>query len=508
MGFAIKGLMTATHTAALLQQAVALHQQGALEQAQELYRHVLAIDPVQFDALHLSGVIARQLGDPARAIALIAQAISISPAQAAAHCNLGSALQACDRSDEALASYDRAIALQPDYALAHSNRGNALRSLGRIDEALRSYELAIAIRPDYSEAHNNRAIALQDMGRHEDALLSAEHALSTRPNYADALGARGNALHSLQRYDEALRSYDLALAARPDWPEAHCWRGSTLQRLKQFDAALQSYERAIALRPHYPLAHQYRGNSLRALMRSDDAIAAYRQALAQGGDAEQIAYALAALGVGSAPAAAPAEYVKTLFDQYADHFDQHLLEVLAYRMPALLDAAIRRNVAARDLNTLDLGCGTGLCAPYLRQYSRSLTGVDLSAKMLAKAGERGLYDDLHCAELVEFLSGRSDACDLIVAADVFVYIGDLAPVFAAARRALRPAGSFCYSVEAGDGNGYTLRASNRYAHSLAYLRQLANANGFEIIEAEAQAGRQENGGDITAYAVLMRSLTQ
>src|SRR5471032_1350451 len=450
--------MTGPHTgaaAALLQQAVALHQRGQLDAAQALYRQVLTLDPRQFDALHLSGVIAQQQGRAQQAVELIAQAIAVAPSQPAPHCNLGAALQDLDLTQEALASYERAIALHPDYALAYCNRGNALRKLGRADEALRSYQRALLLRPGYPEAACHRAIVLNDAGR----------------------------------------------------AEAHCWRATAMQRLDYHDDALAGYDRAIALRPRYPLAHQYRGNALRSLGRDADAIAAYREALAQGADAQHITYVLAAFGDADMPTGAPDDYVKTLFDNYADHFDRHLLDTLAYRTPALLDAAIRRHVAGDALDTLDLGCGTGLFAPYLREYSRTLDGVDLSPKMLDKARRRGVYDQLACAELGAFLAAQNGRYDLIVAADVFVYIGDLAPVFAQVHRVLRPHGGFCFSVEASqDEEEVALGSSRRYAHSLPYLRRLADAHGFELLEAERQAGRRENDVDVMSYAVYLRRL--
>ncbi|WP_296001770.1 tetratricopeptide repeat protein [Rugamonas sp.] len=504
-----------TDTAALLQQAVALHQQGQLDAALALYQQVLARDTRQFDALHLSGVIARQHGQPQRAADLIARAIAVDPRQAAAHCNLGAALQDLGRTPQALASYERAVELHPGYALAYCNRGNALRQLDRRDEALRSYDRALLLRPRYPEAACHRAMLLNDSGLAAEALASADLALADQPNYVAALCARANALQGLQRFREAVESYDRALALDGDNAEAHCWRGTAMGRLHYYDDALHSYERAIALRPHYPLAHQYRGNTLRDLARADDAIAAYRLALAQGADAAQIAYALAALGAADAPAAAPSAYVASLFDRYADHFDQHLVQDLDYRMPALLDAAIRRHLGGDALDVLDLGCGTGLFAPYLRRYARTLTGVDLSRKMLDKAGQRGLYDELHCAELGQFLAGRVERHDLIVAADVFVYIGDLAPVFAQVAPALRPRGGFCFSVEASDGDGgkgsaaaadIVLGPSRRYAHSLPYLRRLAAAHGFELLEAQPQTGRREDGAAVPSYAVYLRSL--
>jgi predicted TPR repeat methyltransferase len=492
--------------ASLLNEALGFHQKGQLQAAQALYREVLELQPRQFDALHLLGVIARQLGQAELAVSLILDAIRINAMQATAHCNLGAALQDTGRTQDALASYDRALQLDANYALAFSNRGNALRKLGRLDEALRSYDRALEIRPIYPEASCNRAIVLHDLGRAGEALASADQALAGRGNYAEALCVRGNALYSLGRFAEAVESHERALSLNGDSVEANIGRGIALQKLEHFDEALQSYDRAIALRPDYPTAHQYRGNTLRSLERTDDAIAAYRKALALGGDTDQISFALAALGVGDAPERSPQGYVKALFDQYAGHFDQHLTEVLDYQTPAVLGAALGRVLANERSEILDLGCGTGQCAPFLRPYSRNLTGVDLSEKMLDKARERGLYDHLECRDISEFLAHKVDEFDLIVAADVFVYFGDLAPMFSQVHSALRPNGYFCFSTEVSESADFALTSTNRFAHSLPYLRRLAGTAGFALTEAEPAPLRTENGVQVMGHAVVMRSL--
>jgi predicted TPR repeat methyltransferase len=493
----------------LLQEAVQLHQRGKLDAARALYRQVLEAAPRQFDALHLLGVVARQQGQAQQAVDLILQALEVEPAHAGAYCNLGAALQDLGRSQDALASYDRAVALDGHYALAYCNRGNALRKLGRLAEALASYERALAIRSPYPEASCNRAMLLNDLGQGAAALASAEQALAARPAYADAWCARGNALQGLGRCAEALESYDRALALQPASAEIHCARGTALKRLDEPEAALCSYGRAIELRPGYATAHQYRANVLRALGRREEAIAAYRRALELGGDAGQIGFALAALGAAEAPPASPPAYVKELFDQYAGHFERHLVEVLEYRTPALLGAALQRTLAPSNADTLDLGCGTGLFGPWLRAMSRTLAGVDLSPRMLDKARERGLYDSLECADIVDYLAGGpAHAWDLVAAADVFVYFGDLAGVFAQVRRALRPGGGFCFSVEAWEEDAqldYTLLASNRYAHSLDYLRRVAEATGFELVDLTRERLRNEKDGQVMGYLVVLRS---
>ena len=499
--------MTVEDASDLLGQAVRLHQQGRLEQAQALYRRVLDLDPRQFDALHLLGVIERQRGHPGRAVELIEEALRIDPQQARAHCNLGAALQDLGRTDAALAGYEAALRLDPGYALAWDNRGNTLRRLGRLADALDSYERALGIAPALSDAWCHRAIALHDLGRHADAAASAEQALATRPAYADAFVALGHALQALDRHADSVDAYDSALALAPQ-ADTWCARGAALKKSGDLAAALHSYERALAVRPDYALAEHYRANTLRGLGQRDAAVASYRRALDLGADADEIRFSLAALGEAEQPDAAPADYVKHLFDQYAGRFDRHLVDVLGYRTPALLDALLRPHLAALPLDAaLDLGCGTGLCATFLRPLARHVTGVDLSRRMLDKAAALGLYDDLACADIVDWLAERPASCDLAVAADVLVYLGDLAPLFARVRRALRAGGLFALSCEAldEDDRGYALQPSNRFAHALGYVQTTARAAGFDVVAAEQAVLREDHGRAIAGHLVLLRA---
>lgn len=497
--------MEEAQTAALLKEAVAAHQGGRLSEAQTGYKQVLALAPRQFDALHLLGVLKRQQGDAAQAVELITAALAVKPAQAAAHCNLGAALQDLGRSDEALASYDRALQLNPGYALAWSNRGNALRKLGRLPEAVDSYERALNLRPSYPEAWCNRAIALLDQGQPEAALDSAERALHQKRPYPEAATVRANALFQLRAFEAALQGYDEAIDANARVAEAHAGRGLTLLKLARPREALAGFEAALALRPAHWQTQQQRAGALLALGRRGEAIAAYEQARALAPDPGEIDFVLAALGVGAAPKQAPAAYVKALFDQYAGHFDQHLTGVLGYRTPGLIAAALARQVTGTALSTVDLGCGTGLCAPFLRPLSRRLAGVDLSERMLAQARADGLYDELACADIGDYLAAQPQAFDLVVAADVLVYFGDLDTLFGQVRAALRAGGSFCFSTEALDEGGFALLPSNRYAHSLAYLERLAAKHAFAVLEAAGATVRSEHGAEVRGYLLVLRA---
>ena len=490
----------------ILQQAVVLQQQGRFAQAESLYLQVLQVQPDNFDAMHLLGVLARQTARPELALDLIGRAIRINPQQAAAYCNAGAALQDLGRTEEALASYEKALELKPDYALALNNRGNALSKLLRHDESLASYQQAIAVKPDYAEAHHNHGTALHKLHRYEAALLSYRRALQLSPGFVDALNSQGIALHALRDFEAAMASYERVLQIRPDHADAWCNRGMALQKLQRFEQAVDSYEQALGINSQFVNAHLYRANSLRSLGRVDEAIAAYARARELGADPEQINYALAALGVLAAPAAAPAAYVKELFDQYAGHFDRHLLQDLHYRTPALLVELVKPLAPAGALDIVDLGCGTGLCGPLLKPMSRTLIGVDISPNMLEQASQKNTYDNLVCAEITDFLVQGRDCYDVVLAADVFVYIGDLAGIFAAARQALRAGGIFGFSVEASGHEDVVLQASRRFAHSAGYLQRMAQEYGFAVGEMKSCVLRRDKGIALDGYLVVMHRL--
>ncbi|MFU8763376.1 MAG: tetratricopeptide repeat protein [Haliea sp.] len=201
----------------IYKQAVRLHQEGHLQQAQTLYRQVLAAHPRHFDSLHLLGVIALQTGNPELGIELIREAIRLDSKVAAAHFNLGTALLQSRQAEQALASFDRALSLQPDHVSALNNRANVLLELNRPAAALASYDRALALKPGSAEGWYNRGNALLDMGRAEEALASFQRALALNPSYAEAWHNAGRAQSDLNQLEEVAICYTKALALRPDY---------------------------------------------------------------------------------------------------------------------------------------------------------------------------------------------------------------------------------------------------------------------------------------------------
>jgi predicted O-linked N-acetylglucosamine transferase (SPINDLY family) len=239
----------AARSAARFARALPLHQAGRLEDAETIYRDILADDPAHFDARHMLGVVHLQRGEHIAALRNIDAALKTNPAAAAAHNNRGTALASLGRLDEAAGCYERAVALAPDYLDALINLGNTRKDLGRLDEALASYDRALAISPRHALALVKRGNVLHAMQRHDEAIASYDRALASAPDLDEAWHNRGAALARAGRPADAVASYDRALALRPDDAETLRHRGMTLADLRRFDEALASYQRAMELDP-------------------------------------------------------------------------------------------------------------------------------------------------------------------------------------------------------------------------------------------------------------------
>jgi protein O-GlcNAc transferase len=264
----------------VFQNALAMHQRGQLAEAERGYREILKLDPGDFDAVHLLGVIFVQRGQFAEGERLIAQALAIDPNEPNALINRGIALAELQRFEEAIASFDKAIALKPDYAEAFGGRGNALKALKRHDEALASYDRAISLKAGYAEAFSNRGNALQELKRFDDALASYDRAIALKPDFAEAFSNRGVCLEKLKRFNDALASYDKAIWLKSDHADAFLNRGNTLCELNRFDEALASYDTAIGLAPSDPETFNSRGALFERLKLFEQALGSYEQALA------------------------------------------------------------------------------------------------------------------------------------------------------------------------------------------------------------------------------------
>lgn len=501
-----------------LQAALAHHQAGRLPQADVIYRQILQAEPNHPDALHFSGLIAHQTGKDEIAIELIRKALSFRPDDTDAHYNLGIVFHEHGKLGDAAASYRSALALTPDYADAHNNLGNVLKDQGKLDEAVASYRKALAFNPDYVDTHNNLGNIFQEQDKLDDAIASYRMALTLKPDYADAHNNLGNVLQEQGRLDEAVASYRRALVLRPDYVDAHYNLGNVLQKQGKLDEAVTSYRKVLAFKPDYAEAHKNLGNVFQEQGHLDKAVESYHQTVRLDPKNESAEHLIAAL-TAKTPERAPSQYIEKLFDGYANKFDTHLVQDLEYKIPSELVALLKQatELPDREWGVLDLGCGTGLVGLEISPHARQLVGVDLSNKMLARAHARNVYHRLVHSDLLPMMRGEeASSYDVVVAADVFVYLGMLDEIVAEAKRLLRVGGYFMFSVEALDAlpSGiidpedkpeYKLNQSGRYAHSASYLKRLAFANGFSSLSMVSTPVRLEDGLPIPAWAAVWES---
>ncbi|MBF9195755.1 methyltransferase domain-containing protein [Microvirga sp. BT290] len=280
---------------------------------------------------------------------------------------------------------------------------------------------------------------------------------------------------------------------------------------RDFEAAADLARQVLELAPDFAAAHAMLGRALAELGAREEAVGALRQTLVlEPVDELGVRLDLARLGALAPGEAITDGYVRALFDDYAPKFDQHLTQSLHYRGPALIADALRRACSKQTLDyrfglALDLGCGTGLMAQALEGLCSSIEGVDLSPGMLEKAGKTKLYDALHEGELVSFLSSCASAeADLVVAADVFVYMAALDAAFREAHRVLQREGLFAFTVQAHEREGFILGEDARYAHSETYLRELAETAGFTVVIFERVSTREDRGVPVPGFLCVLQ----
>ena len=324
----------------------------------------------------------------------------------------------------------------------------------------------------------NLGITLFHLRRWEAAIPVLRQATTADPSLAEAWACLGLANEARGQWQAAAEALEKALALSPQHVRLWLSLGQVSLRLGNVEDALRAFDRALQEDPGCAPAWSERGSLMRELHRFEEAASCFERALALGGDPELNGFYLASVRDGDAPTTPPRRYVEGLFDDYAADFQSHVVEELGYRgfevlLKPLLDTGKRYG------HVLDLGCGTGLCGSLIAPRADTIDGVDVSGAMLEQARKLGVYRELVHADLGEFLAATALRPDLILAADVFIYVGDLAAVFRSARRILEPGGCLAFTVElAKKGHDIQLLPSLRYAHSEAYVRRLADEARF------------------------------
>jgi predicted TPR repeat methyltransferase len=365
---------------------------------------------------------------------------------------LGVASHQLGDSGKGLEYVRRSLEVAPDHPDALNNLGNIYRECGQLEEARDAYRRALEIAPAHADTLVNLAITLRSLGDPATALEKVKQAINIAPEHVSAHHNLGNILHDLKEYELALTAYNNAIELNPS----------------DEDESTKAIAKIL-----------YRHD------RQEEAIAMLQRFLAKKPNDEVATHMLAAFSGDKIPRRAPDQYVRQIFDKYSTTFDESLAR-MDYKAPQLVGARVSDQLSgsADRYRVLDIGCGTGLCGPLIRTIADTLTGVDLSPKMLNMAEKLGVYDRLDEAELTTYMNTKAECFDVITCVDTFCYFGALSDAFAAAFRALRPHGWLFFTVEQHSveecSHGHRLQYHGRYSHTREYLRDTLTASGFEL----------------------------
>jgi predicted TPR repeat methyltransferase len=449
---------------------------------------------------------------PADAIALLERAAQLADAPGNTKGLLAEALLETGRIEQALDAADQAIALAPSDAPLLMLRSRIQRALKNSTRALDDAAAAVMVAPGGVETRRWFADCLSEISRHDEAIFLLGQLLEERPEDPQRAAWLGLALLRGDRYEaaEELLGHVAERGAET--------RGIRLLRV-QFAIQHGQPQRAVELAqdalwnrgPDSPL-YAALGHAQLLLGQRGEAALAYAEASRLAPADGYLAHIAAALSGGGGGARAGDDYVRQLFDRYAARFETSLLG-LGYRVPGLVLRVLEElepRIAAGESglgDVLDLGCGTGLAGIMLRDAaSGQLVGVDLSASMIEAARSKGLYDELHVAEVGAYLAQEERGYSCIVAADVFCYFGAIGETVAACGRHLLPGGRLIFTVESGAcSGGWELAQSMRYRHSEAYIRQVLAEAGLVPEVFRQEVLRHERGEPVDGLLVVGRT---
>ena len=422
--------------------------------------------------LKLLGGIYHGLQQYDKAISTFKRALKINKNDFQALTNTASSLKESQQLEQAEIYYKQSLAIQPNQPDALTNYGLLMQVNAKLDEAIMLHQKALQLAPEHNAALYNLAYAFNEKGENETSLQIYKKVIASTPYHVRALCDIAHVLGKLKRPEEALPYLQRAIEIAPDDEHAHLNFGVIHKMMNNFELAEKSFNEVIKINTNNQTAKYYL-----AIINGDNSIRS-----------------------------SPDEYVQELFDGYAETFDEQLVGQLKYKTPELISDMVKKHIdTGKQYKVLDLGCGTGLAGIYLDDISDYMTGIDLSSKMIKKAGDRNIYDELVVSGIDQYFETHDYRPDIVVSADVFVYIGDISGIFKEVAAALQDNGMFVFSTEdSQEAKDFSLKDSGRFAHNENYIRKLADENYFKFIENQKTILRYDVGEPIHGQVYLLK----
>jgi len=527
-----------------------LVQSGQFKKAEKLYPRIKKQKIQDADLWRLFAGIHSKRENLSELVYCCKKILKINPDDFQTAFNLGATLQNMNHIDEAIKQYEDCITINPDYPNTYANcahlyylAGNPEKSVTYFHKALENldshelrmqYAQALAASGDYENALQQLKYVYENNTENNKALFLIAQCYYETRNYNEsekyylmflevdtknikAINNLGRLYDETGRHEKAIKKYIEAIEIDGSIATIYLNLGKVYIKTRNIPEAKKAFLCSIKLDPQHPESYFNLGKLYGEINDTDKAKEYLTKALDMDipGHMEKagefilaVKYFLSNIDDPDTFNEDKKAFVADLFDGYADKFDEHLVEGLQYKTPQIINDLLTSHVTKIDNATLDLGCGTGLCCKYLKERSAHITGVDLSAKMIDKARELGCYDELIVGEITEVVNNANEMLDLIVAADVFVYIGSLEDIFLACSSKMNKNGYFIFSTEhlTGEQEDFRLFDSGRYKHSNIYLNQLLSNNNFELVEHNFCTLRKENGRNVEGCVTILRKL--
>jgi len=416
------------------------HKERNFPAAEDFYKRALRHDPMHLDANYLLGTLYAEQRELTKAMKFLRQAAEINPRSHMIQNNLGNIYQLSRQYDKAIDCYRRALEIEPNMPEVQNNLGNIYKSNRQFAEAEECYRRVLFFRPDFAEGYCNLGMVLQ--GR--------------------------------DKFQEAIENFRKALELSPSLKEAFEGLGICYAEMGEREQAIAWFNRYLELDP---------------------------------GDDSEVKLRLARLNAGEVPSRYPAAVMLNTYEKKAQNWDAEIHRPgKEFFGPKHVREALEELKLAqmRQLDVLDIGCGTGICGEYLRGYAKYLEGVDLSTHMLAQAQKKGYYDKLECADAIACMQDCKRTFDLIVASGVLILFGDLLPVFQAAARLLNPGGVFVFTLYRSEAEAVSVRYNLHFAHSEAYVREMADTAGLRPVLLEQKVHEFDLGEPQPGWIAVLR----
>ena len=513
----------------LLANAISAHQAGRKSEAAKLYCSILELQPDHPDTNHNLGILALDDGRPFEAEKLIQKALDLDPNVEQFWVSFIRIVCKMERYDEArkaiesmklsdfsgdtLFRLERMINLLEEKQSSELSddpsqqdiqdltelfdQGKFQQVLDEAGELSRRFTSSLLLT-------NIEAASNAQIGNYGASIEQYRKIISLAPNYAEAHYNLGSVLWDMGDRDKSLQSYQRAVKIKPDYAEALNTIGVLMQDMRDSDEAIKYFKQAVAIDENFSAAYNNLGVALKSQGDINGATEKFVKALDLDPGCSSSKHMLAAMR-GELTSKAPREYVEPLFDRFAYDFDDHLTRNLGYTIPQVFASLISLEFEGAQVESaLDLGCGTGLSGKAIRECCNFLVGIDISRGMLEQARNKRIYDELSQTDMLVYLKQTELNFDLLLCLDALVYIGDLQELFELVKTKNKRSGYFGFSTEHREEGGVCLEKSGRYSHSKAYVEELCEKLGFDLIRFTEAPLRKEKKETLTGGVYLLK----